>query len=98
MATSTGIVVTLGADGTVGPLVVSGRTRIKASGDFGGGTLTLQDKNPAGDYAAVVNGAWTEAVDKVAWYPRNAATEIKLVLSGSASPDLDVWIQSEDTH
>lgn len=80
---------TLSADGSTGwHLVKNGSGVITGNGDFGGGTATVQVKNPQGNAVAIE--AFTEDFTKVIDFP--ISVEIRVTLASSTSPDLDIDI------
>lgn len=87
------------ADGNSAIIEVSQRAIafIGTSGgtDFGGGTATIQLQAPNGDWCSSQQTALSSdvlAIDVV------IPTTVRLVLSGSTTPDLDYSIQSDVTN
>ena len=66
----------------------NGSCTITGIGDFGGGTLTLEVKNPQGDPSPIEE--FTESFTKVADFPNSV--EIRGTLAGAAAPDIDLNI------
>ena len=89
-----GSLVTMTGDGNGAAALTVGPVRLSLTGDFGGGTATLQAETPAGAYVAVAGGAFTAATDTIFDFPENSRNKLRIVLSGSTTPSLVVWIQS----
>ena len=67
----------------------SGEAIITAIGNFGGGTLTIEIKNPQGDAAPIE--ALTDEFTKTVYFPD--AVQVRATLVGAAAPDIDfnIW-------
>ena len=89
---------TLAADGQTTAVGVRGPARVGISGGFGGGTASVEAKDPDGNWVTVAGTDSTVASDQVIDFPPDVATEIRVDITGSTTPTLVVWIQSIATH
>ena len=83
---------TLSANGSTEWVPVKGPTHLHLSGNFGGGTATLEFKDSSDTARAIANGAFSTATDKLVSLGFN--TEVRVTLSGATSPSLIVEILS----
>lgn len=86
---------TLSADGQTTPRRFAGGVRIQLSGDFGGGTVTIEAEDPSGAFVPVVGSARTAADDFLIDFP-SSENNLRTDLSGSTSPALVILIQGVD--
>ncbi len=93
-----GTTVTLAADGATIGVQVVGPVHLSLTNDFGTGTATFQARDPGGVFVAVANGAFTAATDTLFDYPPGVLNTVRINLTGSSSPDLDIWIQGSNPH
>jgi len=84
---------TLGADGDTDEVAYVGPIRVHLSNDFGSGTAKIQSNDPTGVAVQVGDNTFTAAVDKAVNFPTGETNVVSVNLSGSTSPDLDIWIQ-----
>ena len=87
---------TLSADGNSTERGTVGPVRLHLSGDFGsGGTAVLQAEDPSGAWVAVEGGSFTTLTDTMFAFPIGVQNNLRINLSGSTTPALVIWIQSE---
>lgn len=89
-----GQVTALTANGETYPQSIRGPVHLSLTGGFGSGTCTLQAKNPSGTFVAVEGGAFTAATDTIFAYPEGSTNTVKVVVTGSTTPTLSIWVQS----
>lgn len=84
-------VLKLTADGVTANFPAKGTFRVHASGDFGGGTLTLrEDVLKNGEFESITESAKTEASDFIV--EGVALSEYNFSLAGSTSPDITITV------
>ena len=84
---------TLSANGQTNAKRYIGPIRLSLSGTFGGGTATLQSKDPAGNWVDIANGAFTAVTDTIFDFPGDVGNTVRVNLTGSTSPALVIWVQ-----
>ena len=89
---------TLAADGSTTFESFIGLIRLSLTGDFGGGAAKLQNVDPSGATIDVANGSFTTVTDSLFDFPPGAVNTLRVNLSGSSNPDLDVWIQGAQSQ
>ncbi|HEY7823638.1 MAG TPA: hypothetical protein VIG24_12425 [Acidimicrobiia bacterium] len=81
-----------------GTVTVTGRgpCYIKLNGDFGGGTVTVNDKAAKSELSVVTDEGtdltFTADGSRVLDYPDFIPMTVQLSLAGATSPDLDVYV------
>ena len=84
----------LGANGQTAAVLVSGPVRLSLTGDFGSGTAQVQAKNPNGVWLNVDNGSFTAVTDSIFDFPPGLGVQLRVDLTGSTGPSLNVWFQA----
>ena len=80
-------------DGSSDEVRVRGRTHIHGSGDFGGGTLKIEYKDPTNTWRDIFDADWTSAFDDVFDFTGHIDTPIRATLTGATNPNLHVDIR-----
>ena len=83
---------TANATGTVAR-VYGGEVHVHLSGSFGSGTFVLQMQLSNGEWSAISGASWTSAVDTLVDLANNNASSVRLVLTGSTTPDVDAELR-----
>lgn len=84
---------TLTSDGQTTAVDTVGPVRISATGSFGGGVLTLQERRQDGSWIAIAAAEFTEAFHKLVDFPPGAQNTLRFSLAGSSGPSLTVVTQ-----
>lgn len=92
MAQGTGDRQTLSADGITSDSKFIGPVLVSITGSFGGGTATMQARDPNSDLVAVAAGVTADA-GVVVDFPAGIINSIAIDLAGSTTPTVVIWIQ-----
>ena len=84
---------TLTEDGSTTYAKVKGPCWISLSGDFGGGTATIERKNSAGTAVAIAGESHTVAADRLIDFPDKSVNEVRVTIACSTTPALAVSMQ-----
>lgn len=84
---------TLSADGSTTYAKVKGSCWVSLSGDFGGGTATIERKNSAGTAVAIAGEAHTVAADRIIDFPAGSVNEVRVTIASSTAPALATSVQ-----
>ena len=84
------------ADGATAFQRVVGPVHLSVTGGFGSGTVTFQALDPGGNTVPIANGAFTALTDTLFDFPATAINDVRVNVTGSSTPTLVIWIQSED--
>ena len=81
---------TLTADGQIDTFIITGDFQVHTSGDYGGGTTTLQMRQPDGTFETLADTDNTVASDDI--ITNLGQNAYKVDISGSTTPTLSVTI------
>lgn len=84
---------TLDADGSTDWVPVKGECWVSLSGDFGGGTATIERKNAAGTAVAIAGETHTVAADRLIDFPDRSTNEVRVTIASSTNPALVCSVQ-----
>jgi hypothetical protein len=71
-----------------------GPVRMSLTGDFGGGTATLQAQDPDSSWTNVIGSGFSSAADALIDFPGWVSNTVRVNLTSTSAPNLVVWLQA----
>ncbi len=85
------------ANGQTAEISTKGRVVVRADGAFGSGALALQAQDPADLWHPFGTPLTADGVIDFT-FPDSEIIKIRTDLTGATSPDIDVWVNAEETR